>query len=81
MMIQKSFTREELAYIEHHYDYSGIKEIIDELRNIAVDREMYLSTQSSGYLESIKDAKIIDSYYYANNFAVKYMDEIIMLIK
>lgn len=77
----KKLTREELAYIEHHYDYSGIKEIIDELRNIAVDREMYLSTQSSGYLESIKDAKIIDSYYYANNFAVKYMDEIIMLIK
>ena len=74
-------TREELAYIEHHYDYSGIKEIIDELRNIAVDKDMYLSTQSDNYLESIRDIKINDSYYYANNFAIKYMDEIIMLIK
>lgn len=77
----KKSTREELAYMEHHYDYSGIREIIDALRDIAADREMYTSTQTKGYLESIKNAKITDSYYYANNFAVKYMDELIMLIK
>lgn len=74
-------TREELSYIDHHYNYAGIKEVIDALRDIASDKQMYKSTQSRAHIEKLKTAEIVDSTYYALNFAQEYISEIVFLIK
>lgn len=78
---RKLNSRDQASYFEKYYDHIEILKIMKLLYELCMDRELYKSTQTKEFKDSLPNKKVVSSSYYANNFANIYAMEISRLIK